>query len=268
MGALGGGGAILLVPVLVYLLHLPPLAATTTSLVVVGVSSLVSAWSAGRRGLVDGRMAGAFVIAGVLGSAVGTRASHLVPQDVLMGMFGVLLLVVAGLMLRRARSPQEPDAGSPQEPGAGSPQEPDAGPPQEPGADPREVVTGLRARGPRWGRLVAAATGVGLLTGFFGVGGGFAIVPALTLLLDVPISLAVGTSLLVIAGNSVTSLVWRLDTLGRLDAPLTTALTVAMVVGGLLGGRVGRRTSAARLQRAFGALLVVVAGFTLLESWR
>lgn len=275
MGALGGGGAVLLVPALVLGLGIDAGPATTMCLVVVGLASLVSAWSSGRRGLVDARMAGAFVLCGVLGSALGTRLSHLVDEELLLAMFGGLLLVIAVLMVRRGRDAGASDPGVPVHRGqpdvpvdglAGGAADGLAG----------GAVDGLAggaagshrvAHRTRWGPLVGAATGVSLLTGFFGVGGGFAIVPALTLL-RVPMRVAVGTSLLVIAGNCLTSLVWRWPTLARLDWPLTTALTVSMVVGGLIGARVGRHVPPPRLQLAFGILLVLVAAVTLLQTLR
>ncbi len=173
-------------------------------------------------------------------------------------MFGGLLLVIAALMVRRGRDAGASDPGVPVHRG-----QPDV-------VDGAAAPAGAHrvAHRTRWGGLVGAATGVSLLTGFFGVGGGFAIVPALTLLLRVPMRVAVGTSLLVIAGNCLTSLVWRWPTLARLDWPLTVALTVSMVVGGLLGGRVGRRVPAPRLQLAFGILLVLVATVTLVQTLR
>ncbi|MTB71448.1 TSUP family transporter [Arsenicicoccus sp. MKL-02] len=259
MGALGGGGAVLLVPALVLGLGIDAVPATTMCLVVVGLASLVSAWSSGRRGLVDARMAGAFVLCGVLGSALGTRLSHLVDEELLLAMFGGLLLVIAVLMVRRGRDAGASDPGVPVH--RGQPDVPVDG--LAGGAAGSHRV----AHRTRWGPLVGAATGVSLLTGFFGVGGGFAIVPALTLL-RVPMRVAVGTSLLVIAGNCLTSLVWRWPTLARLDWPLTTALTVSMVVGGLIGARVGRHVPPPRLQLAFGILLVVVAAVTLLQTLR
>lgn len=259
MGALGGGGAVLLVPALVLGLGIDAVPATTMCLVVVGLASLVSAWSSGRRGLVDARMAGAFVLCGVLGSALGTRLSHLVDEGLLLAMFGGLLLVIAVLMVRRGRDAGASDAGVPVH--RGQPDVPVDG--LAGGAAGSHRV----AHRTRWGPLVGAATGVSLLTGFFGVGGGFAIVPALTLL-RVPMRVAVGTSLLVIAGNCLTSLVWRWPTLARLDWPLTTALTVSMVVGGLIGARVGRHVPPPRLQLAFGILLVLVAAVTLLQTLR
>ncbi|WP_288799295.1 sulfite exporter TauE/SafE family protein [uncultured Arsenicicoccus sp.] len=267
MGALGGGGAVLLVPALVLGLGIDAVPATTMCLVVVGLASLVSAWSSGRRGLVDARMAGAFVLCGVLGSALGTRLSHLVDEELLLAMFGGLLLVIAVLMVRRGRDAGASDAGVPVHRG-----QPDVPVDGLAGGAVDGLAGGAAgshrvAHRTRWGPLVGAATGVSLLTGFFGVGGGFAIVPALTLL-RVPMRVAVGTSLLVIAGNCLTSLVWRWPTLARLDWPLTTALTVSMVVGGLIGARVGRHVSPPRLQLAFGILLVLVAAVTLLQTLR
>ncbi len=111
-----------------------------------------------------------------------------------------------------------------------------------------------------------AATAVGLLTGFFGVGGGFLVVPALVLALGLPIVYAAGTSLVVIAVTSAAALVVRVGAGASPDWSLVLALTVAAVVGGQVGVRLAGRVRPQRLQTAFTALLVVVAGFTLLQA--
>lgn len=170
LGLLGGGGAILTVPILTALLHQTPAQATAGSLVVVGLSSIVGViphLRSGRARVADGI---AFGLLGVVGAAAGSRASVAVPGHVLMTAFSALLLAVAALMWRRRAQ----------------------------GPSPVAVERGWPAR-------IAAATGVGLLTGFFGVGGGFVVVPALILVLGVSMSTAVATSLLVIAINSAAS---------------------------------------------------------------
>ena len=101
-----------------------------------------------------------------------------------------------------------------------------------------------------------------LLTGFFGVGGGFAIVPALTIVLGLPMGLAGGTSLLVILLNSATGVLGRLGTPLDLDWALIAVFTTAAVVGSLVGERVGRRLDPRVLQRGFAVMLVLVAVYT------
>ena len=106
--------------------------------------------------------------------------------------------------------------------------------------------------------VVLAATGVGLLTGFFGVGGGFAIVPALVLVLRFPMPTAIATSLLVIAINSATALAARLHSGVTLDWPVLLGFTIVAVTGSLLGARLVHRLDPRPLSRAFTVLLVVV----------
>jgi uncharacterized membrane protein YfcA len=111
------------------------------------------------------------------------------------------------------------------------------------------------------------ATAVGLITGFFGVGGGFVLVPALVLALGFPMPTAVGTSLLVIAVNSATALTARLSHgTTDLDWPLIATFTVAAIAGSLVGGRVAGAVDPRRLTIAFAILLIAVALYTAARS--
>jgi len=159
--------------------------------------------------------------------------------------FAVLMLLVAALMLRRAG-----DHGTAQQHGA-------------PRNEPRLTLHPLTCACPRLAKVVATATVVGLLTGFFGVGGGFVLVPALVLALDFPMPLAVGTSLLVIAVNSGTALAARIGNgANQLDWPLIGTFTAAAVISSLGGGRLASRIDPRHLTRAFAVLLVAVALYT------
>jgi uncharacterized membrane protein YfcA len=115
-------------------------------------------------------------------------------------------------------------------------------------------------------KIVAAATGVGLLTGFFGVGGGFVIVPALVLALGFEMPAAVGTALLVIAINSAAALAARLGGHVHFDWPLLAVFTAAALAGALAGNRVASRAGASRLTAAFTVLLIAVAAYSLARS--
>ena len=237
LGALGGGGSILTVPVLVYLLGQEPHAATAGSLLIVGITAAagtVAHWRAGRVRLAPGI---AFGVLGVAGSYAGTRLSSSIPPDLLLSLFAGLLLAAAAAMLRR-----------------------------RPGTAGRGERAGRSAILRRTLKIIAAATGVGLLTGFFGVGGGFVIVPALVLVLGFGMPAAVGTSLLVIAINSAAALAIRLGDGVSLDWALLAVFTAAALAGVLVGHRVASRVDPSRLSAAFTILLIVVAGYSLARS--
>jgi uncharacterized membrane protein YfcA len=119
---------------------------------------------------------------------------------------------------------------------------------------------------PRVAKVVLTATAVGLLTGFFGVGGGFALVPALVLALSFSMPVAVGTSLLVIAVNSATALVAHTATGSHLNWVVIGGFTTAAVAGSLLGGRFSSRVSPQHLPRAFAMLLMLVSAYTAARS--
>lgn len=254
LGALGGGGSILAVPALVYLGGQVPSAATTGSLVIVGTTALVGVAPHLRAGRVRLGQGVLFGLLGVAGSAAGSRLSVTVDPDVLLAAFAGLMLLVAAVMTRRRRAARRaggavPDVSivSPEGPGAGA------------GARARLGVRGVAV-------LVAAATAVGLLTGFFGVGGGFAVVPALVLALRLPMPVAVGTSLVVIALNSASALVSRWGQPMDLDWTVLGTFTGVAVVGSLLGARLVGRARPARLEVAFAVLLVLVALYTAARS--
>ncbi|MDO5499822.1 MAG: sulfite exporter TauE/SafE family protein [Propionibacteriaceae bacterium] len=233
LGALGGGGAILTVPILVYLLHQPPSAATTGSLVIIGLTSLVGIaghWASGNVKLKQGVIFGA---AGVVGSLAGSRLSMLAPPEVLMTMFGLLMLVVAAVMLRQRAKKQDPQAG----------------------ARPRGL-----------GVLLLTATAVGLLTGFFGVGGGFAVVPALVLALGFSMPAAVATSLVVIAINSATALAARAASGLEIDWLVIGVFSVLGAIGSVLGARIAQRVAPRHLNLAFSVLVFAVAGWVLVMN--
>ena len=244
LGALGGGGSILAVPALVLLLGQDATAATTTSLLVVGISSLVGMLPHARAGRV--RVVQALVIGalGTLGSFVGSRLSAAVDDAVLMTAFAALMAVVAVLMLRRTES---------------------GGPAR--GLGPIVTRRPFTISWPRAGALLVLATVIGLLTGFFGVGGGFLVVPALVLVLGFDMRVAVGTSLLVIAVNSATALASRAGGTGvELDWALVLTFTGVTVLGTLAGGRVADRLPTQRLNQAFAGLVLVVALVTAATS--
>jgi len=234
LGALGGGGSILAVPVLVFIAGQAPAAATTTSLVVVGVASLIGAyghWRAGRVLVVPGLI---FGLVGIGGSLTGSALNRRLDGDVLLLAFAALVLIAAW---RMAVAKKE-------------------------GPDADTSRGGLRVWSPgRVAKMVAAGTVVGFLTGLFGVGGGFVIVPALALLLRFPMASAIGTSLLVIAVNTAVALTARIGA-GPIDWATTLVFTAAAIAGVGAGKKVADRVDSKSLQKAFAVLLVGVALYT------
>lgn len=254
LGALGGGGSVLTVPALVYLLGQDPRGAITSSLLIVGVTSLIGLIPHARAGRVRFGQGLVFGLLGTAGSFAGSRLSVKVSPAVLLATFAVLILVVAVLMLRSSTRATD------------DPNDVDSRTPAEAGGVAEARPQTLSYDRHRVALLVGTATAVALLTGFFGVGGGFALVPALVLVLDFPMALAVGTSLLVIAINSATALAARANTATDLDWPLIATFTAAAVAGSLLGSRVVTRVSPTRLKQVFAVLLVVVGLYTGAQS--
>lgn len=251
LGALGGGGSILTVPALVYVLGQDPRTATTSSLLIVGVTALIAVLPHARAGRVRFGQGLLFGALGAVGSFAGSALSAHVPAQVLLSGFAALMLLVATLMLRRASG-----GGS-----AGS------GGLTDLTIEPMLTLRPLTCACPRVAKVLATASAVGLLTGFFGVGGGFALVPALVLALGYPMPVAVGTSLLVIAVNSATALAARTGTGdNHLDWAVTATFTAAAIVGSLIGGRITSRANPRHLTRAFAALLILIAVYTAARS--
>lgn len=234
VGALGGGGSVLTVPALVFALGLTAQAATTASLVIVGITSGVASVAHARSGNTRWREGGLLAAAGVPASLLGTWLNQLVREDVLLLCFAAIMLVAAAGMLLR-RSPEVVAGGSDD-----APAEDD--------------------RGRRRLRLTLVGSGIGFLTGFLGVGGGFIIVPALVLALRFPIAVAVGTSLMVIALNAVVALLARAGT-GGFAWDVIVPFTAAAVTASLVGKRAADRLPAHRLTQGFAVLLVLVAAY-------
>jgi len=276
LGALGGGGSILTVPALVYLLGQSAHQATATSLLVVGTAALAGAASHARAGRVRLREGAIFGVLGIAGSYAGSRASTAVPADLLLAGFGALMLAVAVLMIARRRAAPARLPGPEAAAASGlAVKTAAAGTPQPAtvtalGTLPRtaQLATAQRPGPGRHPVLVAAAaTGVGLITGFFGVGGGFVIVPALVLVLGFDMPVAAATSLVVIAIDSAAALTARFAHGGlALNWAVTAIFATAAIAGTLAGGRLAGRVSSQRLSTAFTVLVIGVAVYTLARS--
>lgn len=276
VGALGAGGGILSVPALIYLLGVAPHEATSASLVIVLFTALAALGGRIGKNTICYQIALVFAALATVGTWLGSLANQAVSADLLMYAFALLLICVGLVMLRRAYpgflrvSPGlfrgAARAGSS---GVFS----DDGAAAADGASGTGSTPALRvvsAMGevtsigavPLW-RVALVATITGALTGFFGVGGGFAIVPALTLVLHLPIKRAASTSLLIMAITAVVALVARAQTSLNLDLGVIGAFTVASMLGAVAGAPLTRKVSSQKLTASFAALLLAVAVATL-----
>ncbi|MFF3866220.1 sulfite exporter TauE/SafE family protein [Micromonospora sp. NPDC001898] len=231
LGLLGGGGSILAVPLLVYVAGLPAKEAIATSLLVVGVTSAVGVLPHARAGRIRWRTGLIFGMAGMTGAYAGGRLAAFIPAGVLLTGFALMMLATAGAMIRGRR-----------------------------GAARRPVPHELPV-----GRVVLDGVVVGLVTGLVGAGGGFLVVPALALLGGLPMPVAVGTSLVVIAMKSFAGLAGYLSSVS-INWGLAAAVTAAAVAGSLLGGRVAGRIPEDVLRKAFGWFVVVMGVFVLTQQ--
>lgn len=267
LGALGGGGSILAVPVLVYVAGESPQAATTTSLIIVGLAALVGMAEHLRAGRVEVRAGLLFGFAGIGGSFAGSALNRGLDPDVLLLAFSALIVVAAWRMLTGC--PSCTRVGADAAVGGAGPLAEGETVPAVPGVDGATTVVrrglDLRLDTATVVKFLLAGTVVGFFTGLFGVGGGFVIVPALTLLLGFPMPQAVGTSLLIIAVNCTWALVARLGH-QSVDWRVTLPFAVAALAGVVTGTRLADRLPAETLLRWFAGLLVAVAVYTATTS--
>ena len=193
-----------------------------------------------------------FGLAGIGGSLVGSAWNEAVDADVLLLAFSVLMLVAAYAMWRRLRR----QAAAPVVRSAGA-----AAARPSPASAESSDDAAIRLDAATAVKVIVAGSFIGLLTGFFGVGGGFVIVPALVLALGFSMPDAVGTSLIVIAVNSTVALTTRLPS-GSIEWGTVIPFTVASLIGVFVGSRLARTRDPGFLQRWFVILLVLVAVYT------
>jgi uncharacterized membrane protein YfcA len=233
IGGLGGGGGVLAVPALVYLLGQAPSDATTGSLIIVGAAAVVGGIARARSGEVAWRTAAGFGLAGIPAAAVGAVANRTVAEPVLLLSFSLLTIAAAAAMVLDSRRTAA-SAGS----GAPAP-------------------TGGRAPARTAAKVVPWAAAVGFLTGFLGIGGGFLVVPVLVIALRMPVRRAIGTSLVIIALNAVSSLAARAGNLD-MDWSVIAPFALAAIAGTLAGKAVSDRLSGELLARAFAVVIGTV----------
>jgi len=248
LGLIGGGGSILTVPVLVYFMHVDPLLATTYSLFIVGFTSLVGGIKAYTRKLVDFRSISLFGIPSILTIFIARHfILPVIPEHILtIGKFEItksrmMMMVFALLMLAAAISMMlnrySEDNGKP--------------------VDAPRTETTLP--------LLLPGLVVGLVTGLLGAGGGFLIIPALVLLIRLPIKTAIGTSLLIIAINSTFGFVFSIGHF-MFDWRLLGIFTILAVAGVFIGGKISERMDGSTLRKGFGWFVLIMSIYILAKE--
>lgn len=235
LGLLGGGGSILTVPILVYALHVEAKAAIATSLLVVGVTSLTAMIQHARRDAVSWRVGSVFGASGMAGAYLGGWVARFIPSPLLLLLFALIMFATAWAMLRNGQKAEEP---------------------RNPG-DCLDCIP--------FGEVIVHGLVVGAVTGLVGAGGGFLVVPALTLLGGLPMHLAIGTSLLVISMKSAAGFLGYLSHV-NVDYRLAGVVTGSAVAGSFLGSWLAHRLQARHLRKGFAWFVIAMAFYILFRE--
>lgn len=236
LGMLGGGGAILAIPLLIYGFSFSATQATAASLTIVGIGALIglsTQYAAGNVRLIAGI---SFGLLGIVGSFAGNKLSSNLNEALLLSSFAVLVLVVAITMILKVKNVKTPA--------------------QEGNSHQPKAVS-----------VLLTATGVGFLTGFFGVGGGFAIVPALIFAMGFSMRTAAGTSLVVIAINSAVALAFKYSDLATVDWAIVTPIIGATIVGAFSGVLLAKKIKATSLQLGFAGFLIFISLYMAIQNF-
>lgn len=252
LGMTGGGGAIFAVPILVYALGIEPREAIGTSLFTVGITSLVGFAQRARRGLVEYPTGLLFAAAGMIGAPVGSTIADYVPESVMLTLFAGLMLFIAVRMWMKAKDKAIHDQILADD---------NAGP-----VCRRDPQGRLRLTSPCAMLLGAVGLSVGLLTGMFGVGGGFIIVPALVSFACMGMQRAIGTSLLIVTLVSISGTTSHLLAGKALSFQTVGLFTSGSLVGLFVGGWLAQKMSGPRLQRVFAIFIVLVATYVVFRT--
>ncbi len=236
LGLLGGGGSILAVPILTYVVGMEPREAIASSLFIVGVTSVFGLLSHARAKRVRWKTGVIFGLAAMGGAFSGGFIGGFIPGTVLMILFAVMMIATAAAMIRRPKKTSEDSEGTETE-RAGLP-----------------LV-----------RIILDGFVVGIATGLVGAGGGFLVVPALTLLGGLPMAVAVGTSLLVMSMKSFAGLAGYLFSV-HIQWPIVLAFTAIAVVGSFIGASLSGKIPGPALRRGFGFFVLVMGGIVLAQE--
>ena len=230
LGLLGGGGSILTVPALVYVVGQTPQVAVTASLVIVGANSVLGALFHRAQGTLNWRIAIIFGGTGMVTAYFAAGLSKLFAPTALLILFALLMLAVGALMILR-RSPSDDEARA--------------------------------ARS--WPVIIGSGATVGALTGLLGVGGGFLIVPALVMLVGLPMQQAVGTSLIIIAMNSLAGLFGHIGDVA-IDLNLIALFIITGLIGTYSGTRLAKLIRPEQLRKLFALFIIALSFFLLYDN--
>jgi uncharacterized protein len=252
LGLTGGGGAIFAVPILVYALGVPAREAVGISLLTVGFTSLIGFLQRARQGWVEFPTGLLFAIAGMLGAPIGSKLADLIPEAALLGAFALLMLIIAGRLWIKAK--------------ASTAQLPVVVDENQGPTCRRDPEGRLRLTSQCAMLLGALGLSTGVLTGMFGVGGGFIIVPALVTFAGMGMQRAIGTSLLVITLVSLSSAVSHFLAGKELGLYTAALFTSGSILGLFVGSGVAKRLAGPTLQRTFAVAILLVAAYVLLRT--
>ena len=240
LGMLGSGGSAITVPVLIYLVGHAAKQSIAESMAIVGLISIAAAIPYARSKQIDWRSVWYFGIPGMLGTFVGAWLGGLSSEALQLVVFGGVLLLAAYMMLRKQKS-----------------------------SEPASQETAELHQSPLW-KVALEGTVVGIVTGFVGVGGGFLIVPALVIFGRLPMRIAIGTSLVIIAMKSAIGFAKYQQYLMNHDMSVdiqTVAIFVLLgVIGSVVGKSINSRLNQLALKQTFAVFLILLGGFVIVRE--
>ncbi len=247
LGMIGGGGSILTVPVLVYLFSINPLLSTSYSLFIVGSTSLVGAYNNYRKGFVSIKTALLFGLSSIttvfltrkflipnIPKNLGTIGSFQITQSIVIMVLFAILMVTAALSMIKSKK-EEPI---------------------------KNTIDDKKINLPK---LLSYGIAIGLATGILGAGGGFLLIPTLVLLVKLPMKEAVGTSLLIIALNSLIGFTGDLGHF-TMDWLFLIKITCIAIIGVFIGGFMGEKLSGAKLKKGFGWFVLIMGIYIIVKE--
>lgn len=244
LGLIGGGGSILTLPILVYIMGVQAKTGTTYSLLIVGTTALIAGIQKARQDQVNFKTVLLFGLPSILSvyltrqyllplvpdTIVETKTYILIKDQALMLLFAIIMLLSAYSMIKNRHKQ----------------------------TDPNGTIN--------YGMIVLEGLFVGMITGLVGVGGGFLIIPALTLFARIPMKTAIGTSLMIIAINSAVGFIGDMQIVVNIDWTLLISFTLLSVTGSLLGNKLAKKTDNNKLKQYFAQFVMAMGIFILIKE--